>query len=194
MGGSSLAPVAFAIVVVLGISAMAYVDVSQKPVQSSTSLALSATSTVQYLTSTSSIDEYPVTANPCGSPGVFYCGPSLIANASLTSASTIGGNYSLLNLTVSGNIALLQVSALRVFLSNASSGDQVTPLDPNHALWQVAEINPSWNIKNVGTYSFEVPTSLHFVKGAQCDVWVDAVSVISSTEDDQWAMQNMTVG
>ncbi len=140
---------------------------------------------------TSSTGSATTTTSPCNAPGV-YCGPGIrISFATLTSASTLGGNYSLLSFAVNGTYANLQITTLSIWLSNASSSE---PTGSNGA-HLVGRVNPTWSGKDGSTYSFDVPmTGFHAVRGSQCELWIDAYSARGPLKGDNWAMQNMTIG
>jgi hypothetical protein len=177
--------VVFVSVIVVVVLVMAIADVSQGPQE------LSAVS--QSLTSTSTfIESHTGPIPPCGSPGV-YCGPGFdISNASLTSASKLGENYSVLSFNVNGTYSGLRITSMTVWLANANSSE---PTGGNGA-HLVGKVYPSWSGKDGSPYSFNVSTTgFNAVKGAQCELWIDAYSVSPSPlRGDNWAMQNMTIG
>lgn len=144
-------------------------------------------------TSTSTVDEYiDTTTSPCDAPGV-YCGPGFaISDASLESASTLGGNYSLLSFKVNGTYSGLKITSMSIWLANANSSE---PTGDNGA-HLVGKVYPSWSGKDGSPYAFDVPmTGFNAVKGAQCELWIDAYSVFPSPlKGDNWAEQNMTIG
>ncbi len=131
------------------------------------------------------------TTSACNAPGV-YCGPGFaISNASLISASTLGGNYSLLNFTVHGTYHDLKITSLSIWLANANSSE---PNGANGA-HLVSKVYPSWGGTDGSAYSFDVPTTgFHAVKGAQCELWIDAYFGLGGLKGDNWAAQNMTIG
>lgn len=152
------------------------------------------TTTGSSQSSTSTDSEFidNTTTSPCDAPGV-YCGPGFaISNASLVSASTLGGNHSLLGFTVHGTYANLKITSMSIWLSNANSSQ---PDGANGAHF-VGKVYPSWSGKDGGLYAFDVPmTGFNAVKGAQCELWIDAYSVFPSPlKGDNWAVQNMTTG
>lgn len=168
------AAVTFAVLLVVALPAMNQTGIASS--QSSTSAESESTTTI---------------TSPCNSPGV-YCGAGLtISNGSLTSSSTIGRNYSLLDFTFGGTYPGLVITILRVYLSNATHGDLTVPPDL-HGLWLVGA--PTWSGKSGATFSLEIPPALHLVKGAQCELWVDAFYVTGPMKGDNWARQNMTIG
>jgi len=103
-------------VIVVVVLVMAIADVSQGPQELST--------VSQFVTSsTTLIESHTGPILPCGSPGV-YCGPGFnISNASLTSASTLRDNYSVLSFNVNGTYSGLRITSMTIWLANANSSE-----------------------------------------------------------------------
>ena len=143
--------------------------------------------------STSTLDQnIDTTTAPCNAPGVF-CGPGFaISNASLLSASTLGGNYSLLNFTVHGTYANLHIATMSVWLTDANFSQYTTPgVNGGH---HVGTISPTWSGKDGGSYAFDVPmTGFDAVRGARCGLWIDAYLASGPGKGDNWAEQNITI-
>jgi hypothetical protein len=84
------------------------------------------------------------TAAPCNSPGTF-CGPGFsIVNASLASASTVGGNTSVLIITLQNTYPSEKVGEFMFVLSNKTVGEH----------------EPNWGAKEQIKYVLNIPTTL----------------------------------
>jgi len=93
---------------------------------------------------------------------------------------------------INGTYAALKITSVTIWLANANSSE---PTGANGA-HRVGEVYPSWSGKDGSPYSFDVTqTGFNAVKGAQCELWIDAYSVFPSPlRGDNWAEQNMTIG
>ena len=118
----------------------------------------------------------------------------MISNASLVSASTLGENFSLLSFNVSGTYPDLQINSLSIWLANANFSEFSFPNGGNGP-HLVGTVIPNWSGQDGAHYSFNVPTTgFNAVKGAGCQLWIDAYSARGGLKGDNWAEQNMTVG
>ena len=138
---------------------------------SSHTITVTTTDTTSTAVSSTTITEGATKTGACTDPGVF-CGPGFsIVNASLVSASTAGGNASVLTVTLQITYPD-QEDNLRQFaflLSSNTNPYEFLPLNNT-----VGSAVPNWQGTNLVRYVFNIPaTELKIVVGHSYEMQVD---------------------